>query len=154
MDDKSFRMFELATQGFGCSQILAQMALEELGRSNPDLVRAMSGLLTGMSCGKVCGALTGACCVLGLYAGKGTQEEHADPRLDLMLNQLVEWFEAEYTPLYGGIDCDAIVGDDPKLRLARCPQIVAATFEKVQQVLAENGYILSQQRSSASEEDS
>ncbi|MGA3092063.1 MAG: DVU_1555 family C-GCAxxG-C-C protein [Terriglobales bacterium] len=148
MDDKSFRMFELATQGFGCSQILAQMALEEQGRSDPDLVRALTGLLGGMGCGKVCGALTGACCVLGLYAGKGTQSEHSDPRLESMLSQLVEWFEAEYAARYGSVDCDAIVGDDPKLRLARCPQIVAETFEKLKQILADNGYTLAQRPAS------
>jgi len=143
--DESFRVLEIATQGFGCSQVLARMALEEQGRSNPDLVRAMAGLLGGMSCGKVCGALTGACCVLGLYAGKGSREERADPRLKQMLVKLVEWFEAEYTSHYGSIDCEGIFGDDPKLRLARCPQIVAATFEKLKQILAENDYQLDRQ---------
>jgi C_GCAxxG_C_C family probable redox protein len=151
MNDKSFRMFELATQGFGCSQILAQMALEEQGRSDPELVRAMTGLLNGMSCGKTCGALTGACCVLGLYAGKGSQKEHSDPRLELMLTQLVEWFEAEYTSRYGSIDCSAIVGNDPKVRLARCPQIVSETFAKLEEILQENGYKLDQPRNPGSE---
>jgi len=151
MNDQSFRMFELATQGFGCSQILAQMALEEQGKANPDFVRAMTGLLSGMSCGKVCGALTGACCVLGLYAGKGSAEEHADPRLKLMLSQLVEWFEAEYTSRYGSTECAGIVGDDPKLRQTRCPQIVAETFEKLKKILADNRYDLGQGRGPADE---
>jgi len=151
MNEQSFRMFELATQGFGCSQILAQMALEERGKRNPDLVRAMTGLLGGMSCGKICGALTGACCVLGLYAGKGSPEEHSDPRLALMLSQLVEWFETEYTSRYGSIECADIVGGDPKLRLARCPQIVAETFEKLKEILAANQYDLRQEHKPTSE---
>jgi C_GCAxxG_C_C family probable redox protein len=151
MNDQAFRMFELATQGFGCSQILAQMALEEQGTTNPDLVRAMTGLLSGMSCGKVCGALTGACCVLGLYAGKGSRAEQADPRLSLMLSQLVDWFEAEYTYRYGSTECAGIVGDDPKLRLTRCPQIVAETFQKLKEILEDNQYDLSQERTTAGE---
>lgn len=151
MNDSSFRMLELHTQGFGCSQILMQMALEEQGKSNPDLVRAMTGLLRGMNCGKNCGALTGACCVLGLYAGRGTREEHEDPNLDLMLHQLVEWFEAEYKPLYGSIDCAGIIGDDPKLQFTRCPQIVAETFAKVEEILTSHQYDLSHGRSSGAE---
>jgi C_GCAxxG_C_C family probable redox protein len=142
MNDQSFRMFELAMDGFSCSQILALMALEQQGKSSPELVRAMSGLLNGMGCGKVCGALTGACCVLGLYAGKGSQAEHFDARLDMMLRQLVDWFEAEYTSRYDSIDCNGIVAGDPKLRLQRCPQIVAETFAKVQQILTDNRYRL------------
>jgi C_GCAxxG_C_C family probable redox protein len=151
MNDKSFRMFELATQGFGCSQILAQMVLEEQGRSNPELVRAMTGLLSGMSCGKTCGALTGGCCVLGFYAGKGSQKEHSDPPLELMLTQFVEWFEAEYASRYGSTDCSAIVGDDPRVRLARCPQIVSESFAKLEEILRENGYKLDQPRNPGSE---
>ena len=148
MSDSSFRMFELHTQGFGCSQILMQMALEEQSKSNSDLVRAMTGLLRGMNCGKVCGALTGGCCVLGLFAGRGPKDEQEDPNLDLMLHQLVEWFEAEYKSRYGSIDCAGIIGDDPQLQLTRCPQIVAETFEKVKEILTSSHYKLSQARSS------
>ncbi len=150
MNEESFRMFELASQGFGCSQILVEMALEQQKKSNPDLLRAMSGLLGGMSCGKVCGALTGACCVLGLYGGKGGQQEHADPALVKMLTQLVEWFESEYKSKYGSIECAGIIGGDPKLRQARCPQIVAETFSKLNEILAANHYLLDQQRDRAS----
>lgn len=151
-NEESFRMLELASQGFGCSQILMEMALEQQKKSNPDLLRAMTGLLGGMSCGKVCGALTGACCVLGLYAGKGSQQERADPALSPMLTQLVEWFASEYTPRYGSIECTGIVGGDPKLRQARCPQIVAETFSKLKEILAANHYPLDQQRDAARED--
>jgi C_GCAxxG_C_C family probable redox protein len=150
MNEESFRMFELASQGFGCSQILVEMALEQQKKNNPDLLRAMTGLLGGMSCGKVCGALTGACCVLGLYAGKGSQQEHADPVLAKMLTELVEWFESEYTSRYGSIECAGIIAGDPKLRQDRCPQIVAETFSKLKEILAANHYALDQQRDSAS----
>ena len=146
MNDSAFRMVELAIDGFGCSQILLQVALEGQNKNNPELVRAMSGLLNGMGCGRVCGALTGGCCLLGLYAGRGSHEEHADTQLDTMLHQFVNWFEAEFAARYGSVDCDKIVGDDPKLRMERCPQIVAESFEKVKEVLASNGYSLTGSR--------
>ena len=127
MSDRQERMMKLALQGFGCSQILVKMALDAQGRSNPELVRAVSGLHGGLGfSGKLCGALTGGCCVLALHAGRGTPEESEDPRLNLMINALVEWFEQEYKPQYGGIDCDNILNDDARTKLSRCPAIVMA----------------------------
>jgi C_GCAxxG_C_C family probable redox protein len=134
------RMMELALQGYNCSQILMLLALEAQGKSNPDAVRAMTGLQAGMGCGKVCGALTGGCCVLGLYAGKGTPDENQDERLQTMLNQFVEWFEQEFTSLYGGINCAEIVQDDARLRLFRCPEIVRSSYEKLVEILEANNY--------------
>ena len=69
-------LMELGMQGFECSQILMMLALETDGCENPDLIRAMSGLTGGMGhCQKECGALTGGCCVLGYFAGRGSTEE-------------------------------------------------------------------------------
>lgn len=142
--EESFRMLELAFQGFNCSQILVLMGLEAQGKDNPDLVRAMTGLVGGLGCGRVCGALTGGCCLLGLYAGKGAPGEHEDGRLGLMLDNLVEWFEQQQTSRYGGANCVDIVQDDARLRLSRCPEIVLETFDKVKEILAANNYDLSQ----------
>jgi C_GCAxxG_C_C family probable redox protein len=142
--EESFRVIELSLQGFSCSQILALMALEAQGKSAPEVVRAMSGLVAGCGAGKLCGALTGGCCVLGMYAGKGSSEEQENVRLPLMLSQLVEWFESQYGAQYGGIDCSQIIQDDAMLKMTRCPQVVAETLEKVKEILAENEYELSQ----------
>jgi len=131
---------DFALQGFQCSQILLLAALESQRRENPDLVRAMSGLLGGMGCGKTCGALTGGCCLLGLYAGKGSAEQNADDCLQGMLSQFVDWFEAEYTARYGGINCADIVQDDMRKKMARCPTIVTESLRKVKEILAENNY--------------
>jgi len=142
MADESKRIMELALQGYSCSQILVLMALDAQDRSNPELVRAMSGLLNGMGSGKTCGALTGGCCVLGLYAGKGRPEENADDRLPLMLTRFVEWFDQEFTSLYGGINCADITHDDARHRLFRCPEIVRRTHEELQSILEENSISL------------
>lgn len=136
----SMRMMELALEGFNCSQILMLLALEAQGKQDPDLIRAMTGLLAGLGCGKVCGALTGGCCVIGLYAGKASAQENADERMPAMLGEFVEWFEVEFTSLYGGINCAEIAGDDARLRLSRCPEIVRRSFEKIVEILEQNGF--------------
>jgi len=147
MTDEFMRMMELAQQGFHCSQIMMIIALEAQGRTNPDLVRTMSGLLGGVGfCGKICGTLTGGACMIGLYAGKGTAEEEADSRLYLMMSELVEWFEKEYQAHYGGINCSDILQDDPRNQISRCPQMIIATIQKVKDILAANNYDFSQGR--------
>ena len=37
----AFRMFQLATQGFCCSQIMLILGLDEQGKENPDLIKAI-----------------------------------------------------------------------------------------------------------------
>lgn len=141
MTSETVRMIELAGQGFYCSQILLFMGLETQGRKNPDLIRAMSGLAGGMGfSGDVCGALTGGACLLGLYAGKGTPEDEEDPRLNLMVTELVEWFSGQFGEMYGGIHCSAILDDDPRNRTVRCPALVIGVYEKVKDLLVENGF--------------
>ncbi len=140
------QMQEMRGQGFYCSQILIKLGLELQGKENPDLVRAVHGLAGGLGfSGELCGALSGAACFLGLYAGKGLPEEEQDPRLDFMITDLVKWFKQEYIPLYGGIRCEEILNDDPRNQAARCPVIVAATFQRVKELLVENGFDLAGQ---------
>lgn len=140
MNDDAFRVLDLAMQGFQCSQILVQISLEARGKENPELLSAMSGLTGGMGCGKTCGALTGGCCVLGLYAGKSSAEHNADDRLQTMQTSFVEWFESEYTARYGSIECVGIVQDDMRNRMARCPTIVMESLEKLKEILDEHNY--------------
>ena len=143
MDDME-RMIELRKQGFFCSQILMLMGLELQGKTNPDLVRSMHGLVHGLGdTGEICGALTGAACLLGLYAGKGSPEEGEDPRVDFMVEDLVKWFKAEYIPRYGSIRCEEILAGDPRGQVTRCPVLVAESFQKVKELLVDNGFDLS-----------
>ena len=144
MTDEMLRLIQLAGQGFYCSQILLCMGLEAQGKSNPDLIRTMSGLAGGLGfTGDTCGALTGGACLLGLYAGRGTPEEQEDEKLNIMVSELVDWFSEEYGKLFGGIRCEIILGDDPRNRTARCPNMVLGTYEKVKALLIEYGFDLS-----------
>ena len=144
MTDEMLRMIQLAGQGFYCSQVLLVMGLEAQGKSNPDLIRSMAGLAGGLGfTGDTCGALTGGACLLGLYAGRGAPEEQEDEKLNLMVSELVDWFSEEYGKIYGGIRCEIILGDDPRNRTARCPNIVFGTYEKVKALLIEYGFDIS-----------
>jgi len=140
MDQTQLRMMELSYHGYYCSQILMLLALETQGKSNPELIRAMGGLAHGSGfAGGICGTLTGAACLLGLYAGKGTNDEYEDERLKYMLKDLGDWFEQNIGNRYGGIACEVIVGDRTEIR-QRCGAIVAETYAKVMELLDASGY--------------
>ena len=132
----AFRMFQLATQGFCCSQIILILGLDDLGRENPDLIKAMHGLCGGIGrSGKTCGALTGGVCLIGLNVGKGTPSVLGHAKINLMINDLMEWFEE----VHGSLDCEGILDhslDAGNEYPVQCGNIVSATFSKVQEILA------------------
>ena len=142
--DEIEQLMVLRRQGFYCSQILMLQGLEQLGKSNPDLIRAMHGLAGGLGfSGELCGALTGGASLLGLYAGKGEAGQPEDPRLDFMIMDLVKWFKAEYSEQFGGIRCEEILAGNSQNQSIRCPILVAGVLQKVKNLLVENGYDLS-----------
>jgi len=93
---------------------------------------------SGFSCG-FCGCLTGAACLLALFAGKGSDDEYEDERLKYMTRDLEGWFEKAFGSRYGGVTCQAIVGDRTEVR-QRCSEVVAETYHKVLEILAASGY--------------
>jgi hypothetical protein len=140
MDQTMLRMMELDYNGYYCSQILLILALEAQGKSDPDLVRAMGGLAHGSGfTDGICGTLSGAACLLALYAGKGADREFEDENLKYMLKDLYEWFEQTFGRRYGDITCEAIVGDRTEIR-QRCAEVVAKTYGKVLELLSAGGY--------------
>jgi len=141
LSDEQMRMVQRVQQGFHCSEILLFAGLGAQGKTNPDLIRAVSALAGGVGfSGELCGALTGGACLLGLYGGRGDENETADPRLNIMVSELMDWFAAKYGAQYGGIRCREITEDDPKNQPLRCPRIVAGVLKKVQSLLDENGF--------------
>jgi hypothetical protein len=132
MSNTAKEIFRLATQGYCCSQILVKMGLDAKEEENPELLDAMAGLCGGLHSGLCCGTLTGAACLLSLYDRKNAAST--------MIPRLVEWFQATYTQAYGGIGCDEIIANNPMNRGERCPKIMAETFEKCRELLAEFGH--------------
>ena len=121
------RMLELSGQGFYCAQILMILALESEEKEDPDLIRAMGGLNGGLGfSGRVCGALTGGCCFLSYFLGKGEAEEMEDPQAALLIGKLAEWFEETTKSRYGGCSCREILDGDPRNKIQRCPELVEA----------------------------
>lgn len=140
MDDTLIRMMQLGQQGYTCSQIIILLGLELRAESNAGLVRAMGGLAYGCGSGHgSCGVLTGGCCLLALYAGKGSADERPSERLELMLQELNDWFRRHTGCDPGDMSCDAIVGEaGPAASRQRCGAILAETFNKVLDILAAN----------------
>lgn len=143
MDDFKMHLMELSAQGFQCAQILLILRLESDGEENPGLVRAMGGLSGGMGfSGKACGALTGGACLIGYYAAQGDPDEMPDSRLNEMVAELVQWFDAEFGEKYGGSECACILGGDMENKKTRCPSVVEAVYFKCMDILAAGGYEL------------
>jgi hypothetical protein len=140
IDDTSFALLELTQKGYQCSQILLILALRNQGKENPDLVRTVYGLARGTA-GQLgtCGSLTGAACLLSLYAGKGSDDEQESDLLPGMLEELWEWFDETHTPQFGGITCAAILADGAE-PFQRCGAIVGDTYRKCLDILVANGF--------------
>lgn len=142
MDESYFQLLKLSREEYSCSQLLLCMALENMGRENPDLVRAAGGLVAGVGhCGKLCGALTSGACLISYFAGKGSADEVEDSRLNDMVAELVHWFEQTFGTKYGGIDCNDLLDNDYEANhLQRCPEILLSTNRKIQEILTNNSY--------------
>jgi hypothetical protein len=130
--DAGVRLNELSLKGYCCSQMILQMGLDAQKKENPALIQAVAGLCRGLNGGLLCGTLTAGACLLAL----------CDPQnaAQFLINDLVAWFTEEYGALYGGIDCKDILAGEPDNRYSRCPEIVAATYAKVVELLEEYGY--------------
>ena len=144
MDDVKVRMMQLAIKGYYCSQILILLGLEARGKNNPELVRAMHGLAGGCDEGScTCGSLTGGCCLIALFCGKGSDSEQHNRQYHHMIQELVQWFWNTYGFKYGGIDCIAIrEGEGPETIRQRCWQIMENVYFKAMAILAANGIVI------------
>ena len=142
MDERTFEMMRLAARGYSCAQIMALLALQERDETNPALVRAMTGLAYGGGAGGgTCGVLAGAWCLMGLYAGRGSDPESEAPQLMPMLLEITDWFENRIGQSRGGITCAAITGEDgPAASRQRCGMLVAETYARVMEILIRNGF--------------
>jgi hypothetical protein len=140
LDDAGLRVMELAGKGYCCSQMMVILALDEMDREDPDLVRAAGGLCDGLGdCSGPCGVLTGATLVLGLYAGKGMDMEEPEDCLPVMIESLRDWF-TERTLEYGGTSCGAILdGACGQPHPTRCGGLIGEANAKVREILVDNG---------------
>lgn len=150
LDDTGIRVMQHRAAGFCCGQIMVLLALEDMGRDNPGLVRAAHGLCFGMGDFRgPCGALGGGVLALSLAAGRGGLDETAHPRLACMLEDLGEWFRSTMGERHGGFHCAEILGvapenldcsgDLPKPDPMRCGPAIMDTYARIQAIMLEYG---------------
>jgi C_GCAxxG_C_C family probable redox protein len=134
---------QCVARGYQCGQILLLQFLEHQGKTNPDLIRAVDSVAGGLGyAGKNCGALTAGACVLGLYTGRGPEEEPPQEDLIHMVLQLTTWFEDRYGNRFGGIDCENItkMSFDEKMPLSDvCRNIIEETYLKLVSLIEDFG---------------
>ena len=139
MNPTLLEILPLAHQGYCCSQILVLLALRAQGRENPELVRAAMGLCHGMGgCGGECGILTGGCLVIGLYTGRGRDDETPYEQADAVVSDFVDWFTERVSQTCSGTTCAAILGDgkpDP----TRCGGLMADAWNFILELLVSYG---------------
>jgi hypothetical protein len=137
------RMVQLADNKYNCSQIMMSLTLEQEGKENTGLVRAMSGL--GLGCGsfnETCGVLTSAASILAWYAGKGAENEAESENLFPMLQDLGEWFRQKTVLTSKGTSCTDIVGDQAGTPAGKqiCGALIFETYNKVNEILTSYGF--------------
>lgn len=136
-DGDSQVVIELSQKGYCCSQIVVALALRRQNKTNWDLIRAMEGLKGGLGySGGTCGTLTGAVCLMGLYAGRGPVDEKPDSRLDQMFMALMGWFRGEIGSRSGGVTCEEITTNNAEHGLLQtCQSIMLKTYLKSIEIL-------------------
>ncbi len=140
MSDYDHDILALAKDGYCCAQILLQLALDMQGEENSALIRAMQGLCEGGGdTNGACGALTGSCCLLALYAGKGAPEETASQQLPLLLAEFHTWFAQRIAP--AAISCGDIAPTAAD-QLTTCPALIGDCAEKAFSLLLEYDFAL------------
>jgi C_GCAxxG_C_C family probable redox protein len=127
-------VFEMRRQGFKCAQIMVKVALEIDGKNNPDLLRAMSGLNTGMAeTGGACGVLTGGAAALGYFTGRGEPNELPHERATEIVAAYVNWFRETY----GTDTCYGLIGGDFSRCPSICPGVIQAGYEMLIEIITE-----------------
>lgn len=103
MMKKAVMMF---IQKFYCSQAIAAVGQEKLGKGNDEIIRAMGAFGGGLGGnGEVCGALAGGLAVLGLRFSRARVEEKEDPKMWKYADELFRRFRDEIVQLNGSICC-------------------------------------------------
>ena len=134
MNDTLREVLRLSGDGYCCSQIMVLMGLDAIGDENPELLESVAGLCGGLHSGLLCGILTGAACLLSMIDRINAKA--------VMIPKLTAWFKEQYEPCYGGISCVEIIEDNPGNRMDRCPRMMAETYEKCRELLAEFGHAI------------
>ena len=103
----------MAGERFHCSQAIAAVGQQKLGKGNDDIIRAMGAFGGGLGGnGEVCGALAGGLAVLGLRYSRAQSDEKENPKMWADAQEMVRRFRDEIVNQAGTINCRDIAGVD------------------------------------------
>ena len=129
--DMKERILSEKLKGHCCSESIMAMFLEDAGRENRDLVRAMGAFCRGLRKELVCGTLAAAVSVIFVAA-----EDYEQARNELH-PEMMEWFLERY----GTYSCEELLDGDETRRLTLCPTIVEETYCKLIEMLEDAGVL-------------
>jgi len=118
-------------KGHCCSESIMAMFLEDSGRENDDLVKAMGAFCGGMREGLVCGTLAAAVSAIFVAA------ENYEQARDELRPEMMKWF----IDRYGSYSCEDIIDGDETRKITHCPIIVEETYCKLIDMLEDKGVI-------------
>lgn len=148
MRKKAVELF--AVHKFHCSQAVAAVGQEKLGKGNDEVIRAMGGFGGGLcGNGEVCGALVGALAVLGLRFSRARVDEKEDTKMWKVADELFRRFRDEVINQGGTIQCCDISCTNWKDReqakefyagdkIKRCYRVVGETAVLLGEILERN----------------
>lgn len=110
---------------------MVEAGLALRGETNDQFARAVCAMCEGMYDGALCGLVTGAACMLGLFA----------PDDRAMISEMTQIFREEILAPFGSMECSAITGGDPYKKISICPELKRKAVERATKLLAEYGYI-------------
>ena len=129
MDIKG-RILDGKLKGYCCSEMIMDMALEDMGRSEEerrDAVWSMGAFCSGLHEGLACGTLCAAKAALYI-AEENYHKAHGELGPELM-----EWFKERF----GAWNCAELLEGDDSRRQTLCPLIVEETYIKLYDMLEE-----------------
>ena len=130
MDAKERVMTE-KLKGHCCSESIMAMFLEDTGRENDDLVKAMGAFCGGLREGLVCGTLASAISVIFTAA-----ESYAQARDDLR-PAMMKWFLERFE----SYSCETLLDGDETRKITLCPVIIEETYCKLIETLEDAGVL-------------
>ena len=108
-----------------CSESIMAMFLQDSGRENEELAKAMGAFCGGMRAGLVCGTLAAAICVIFVAS------ESYEQACDELRSEMMNWFLNRY----GSYSCADIIDGDETRKITYCPIIVEETYCKLMEML-------------------
>jgi C_GCAxxG_C_C family probable redox protein len=158
-EDMREKAIELFKQRMHCSQVLAMVGLEKLGKPEPFVIKALGAFGGGIGgSGNICGTLVGAVSVIGSLYSRGSLDEKESPRMWAATKKVLKNFEALAAP-HGGINCNQIARVDwmdrdqvkdfysnPESRRRHCIAVVGETARALGELLDQEAEIMAAKR--------